>query len=88
MRKILLIIGLCFLPLNVYAHDKPHEPTPLNVPDDGSNHNALAIAVIIGLGICAYHRCWESKESVKVSDTMTPEVPQNEYMRIRRETKP
>lgn len=67
------------------AHDryKPPEPTPMNVPDDGSNHNALAIGIVVIAGaICIIHQCWKPKP-VKAESTITPEIPENEYMRLR-----
>ena len=82
MRIIpLLILSLMALP--AYAGGEHYTPPvpPQNVPDDGSNHNALAIAVVIGLAVCAYHRCWETKPEKSV--TITPEIPQNEFIRIR-----
>ena len=79
MKYMLLIMCLVITP--VYAgkdHYKPPEPTPINVPDDGSNHNALLLGVAILAGVCIYHRCWEPKP-VKAEAGITPEVPKNEY---------
>lgn len=79
ITNLLLISILLVVP--AYAgerHNPPPEPVPLNVPDDGSNHNALAIAVILGLAVCAYHSCWKSKP-VKAEKGITPEIPKNEY---------
>ena len=78
MKYLLLIMCLAIAP--VYAGDRHHhpEPTPINVPDDGSNHNAFAIAVVIGLGVCAYYKCWKPKP-VKAESSITPEIPRNEY---------
>jgi len=81
--KIIVLLLVSLLSFPVYAggeHSSP-QPPPQNVPDDGSNHNALAIAVVIGLAVCAYHRCWETKPEKSV--TITPEIPQNEFIRIR-----
>ena len=84
MKYILLIIGLCFLPLNAYAGGNHHpEPVPLNVPDDGSNHNALAIGiVVIAATACIVTKCWKPKP-VKTAGSSIPEIPQNEYITIR-----
>jgi len=62
----------------------PTAPTsaPQQVPDGGSNHNALAIAAVVALGVCIYHKCWQPKP-VKAEASLVPEVPQNEYLRIR-----
>ena len=65
-----------------YAHDRHNEPTPINVPDDGSNHNALIAGVVILGAVCWYHQCWKPKP-VKAESTITPEIPENEYMRLR-----
>ena len=77
---ILLLASLLSLPAYASGYHNPSTP-PQNVPDDGSNHNALAIAVVIGLAVCAYHKCWESKP--EKSATIVPEIPQNEFIRIR-----
>ena len=53
-----LLLILFLLTSTAYAGEN-HQPQ--NVQDDGSNHNALAIAVVIGAGICVYHRCWAKK---------------------------
>ena len=79
----LIILLLASLSLPVYAgnphHDhSPPEPTPINVPDDGSNHNSLLLSVAILAGVCIYHRCWEPKP-VKAEAGITPEIPKNEY---------
>ena len=69
-------------------HEHPVEPTPISVPDDGSNHNALAIGAVILLGVCLYHRCWEQTDG-KTADAqpsrITPEPTTNEYLRIRKQ---
>ena len=57
-----------------HHHNPSPEPTPINVPDDGSNHNAIAIAA----GVCVYFKCWKPKP-VKAESSMVPEVPRNEY---------
>ena len=78
MLKAVLLSLLLIAP--VYAGERHHhpEPVPINVPDDGSNHNALAIAVIVGLAVCAWTECWKPKP-VKAETNMVPEVPKNEY---------
>ena len=50
------------------------------VPEGGSNHNALAIAAVLALGVCIYHECWKLRP-VKAEASSVPEVPQNEYLR-------
>ena len=80
----LIILLLASLSLPVYAgnphHDhSPPEPTPINVPDDGSNHNALAIGIaLFAITACVYSKCWKPKP-VKAEAGITPEVPKNEY---------
>ena len=76
----LFILLLVSLSLPAYAGDYHHkpDPAPVNVPDDGSNHNALAIAAVIGLGICAWTKCWKPKP-VKAEAGIVPEIPKNEY---------
>lgn len=101
--NLLLALLLTFQPL-VYANDKapghrlgagvqcPPPPAPpaapANVPDGGSNHNALAIGAVILLGVCLYHRCWEQTENKTAdaqSSRVTPDIPANEYLRIRKQ---
>ena len=77
--KYLLII-MCLVITPVYAGDRHHpKPDPINVPDDGSNHNALAIGIVIMAGVACYlHKCWKPKP-VKVETSMVPEPTKNEY---------
>jgi hypothetical protein len=89
--KLLSILLLLFA-YPTYAGNPHHnhptpEPVPINAPDDGSNHNALLLGVILAAGTCWYFKCWKPKP-VKAEASITPEISQNEYMRIRRETKP
>ena len=77
MIKYLLVLFMTF-PAYAGGNHKPPEPTPINVPDDGSNHNALLLGVAILAGVCIYHRCWEPKP-VKAEAGITPEIPKNEY---------
>jgi hypothetical protein len=80
ITTLVLVLGLI---LPTYAHDNHHKPPePINVPNDGSNHNALAMAVIVGIGVCVYYKCWKPKP-VKAEASITPEIPQNEYITIR-----
>ena len=73
---ILLLVSLSF---PVYAGDYHHRPEPINVPDDGSNHNALAIGIVsAAIGVCIWKECWRPKP-VKAEASMVPEVPRNEY---------
>lgn len=89
---LLLALLLTYQPL-VYADDRCPPllapPTaPANVPDGGSNHNALAIGAVILLGLCLYHRCWEQTENKTVDaqpSRMTPDIPANDYLRIRKQ---
>ncbi|HJS82861.1 MAG TPA: hypothetical protein VJ742_08530 [Nitrososphaera sp.] len=77
----LLPILLFLIALPVYAGDRHHhkpEPTPINVPDEGSNHNALILAAIVAMGVCVYHQCWKPKP-VKVTGSSVPEIPKNEF---------
>ena len=75
----LIILLLASLSLPAYAGDRHHEPTPINIPDDGSNHNALAIGIVIFAGVACYiHKCWKPKP-VKAEASMVPESPKNEY---------
>ena len=76
MKYLLLIMCLVITP--VYAGDYHHKPEPVNVPDDGSNHNALAIGLFIAAGVCIYHQCWKPKP-VKAETSLVPEPPKNEY---------
>ena len=80
MKWIILLLASLSLP--VYAggnHHKPPEPTPINVPDDGSNHNALAIGIVIFAGVACYlHKCWKPKP-VKAETSLVPEPTKNEY---------
>lgn len=76
--KLLPILLLC-LALPVYAHDrKPPESIPINVPDDGSNHNALLLGVVVIAVVCIYHKCWKPKP-VKATGSSVPEIPRNEF---------
>ena len=79
MKYLLLIMCLVITP--VYAGGNHHhpKPDPINVPDDGSNHNALAIGIVIFAGVACYiHKCWKPKP-VKAEAGITPEIPKNEY---------
>ena len=86
MKKLALLL-LLLLVSPVLAggnhHSKPEPtpaPTPLNVPDDGSNHNALAIAVVLAAGVCIYYKCWQARTALDPSPSrITPEIPQNEF---------
>lgn len=75
--KLLPILLFC-IALPVYAggnHYKPPEP----VPDDGSNHNALAIGiVVVAATVCIVNKCWKPKP-VKAETSLVPEPPRNEY---------
>ena len=75
MRMMLLILSLMIAP--VYAGDY-HRSEPVNVPDDGSNHNALVIGLFVAAAICGYTKCWKPKP-VKAEANLIPEVPKNEY---------
>ena len=79
----LVLIGT-LLVVPAYAGDYHHhpKPTPINVPDDGSNHNALAIGIVIAAGVCWYYKCWKPKKMVAETN-LVPEVPKNEYIQIR-----
>ena len=80
--RFLIILALFISP--AYAgeyHHKP-DPTPINVPDDGSNHNAIAIGLFIAAAICGYTKCWKPKKMV-AEKGITPEIPKNEYIIIR-----
>lgn len=80
MLKVLLLS--LFLITPVYAgnphHDHTPPPEPLNVPDDGSNHNAILLGAAIIAGVCIYHKCWKPKP-VKATGSLVPESPKNEY---------
>mgnify|MGYP001582296449 CR=1 FL=1 len=54
----LLVTTLAF-PVYASGDHKPPEPAPVNVPDDGSNHNALAIGLFIAAAVCIWKRCYE-----------------------------
>ena len=79
--RFLIILVLLISP--AYAggnHHKPPEPTPINVPDDGSNHNALAIGIFVIAGVtCWVHKCWKPKP-VKATGSIVPENPRNEFV--------
>lgn len=81
-----LMCGLWAAPVSAggnHHHSPPPEPTPVNVPDDGSNHNALIIGVAIMAFVCAYHRCWKAKPVQDNEPTrITPELP-NDRLIIR-----
>ncbi len=72
------------LSLPAYAGDPHHEhapaPAPLNVPDEGSNHNALAIGLAIAAGVCIYHKCWQTKPAKIGQGSIVPEPPRNEFV--------
>lgn len=57
-----------------------------NSPGHNSSHEVIAVAVLVLLGACLYHRCWE-RNGNKTLDSqpsrVTPEIPANEYLRIR-----
>lgn len=74
----LIILLLASLSLPVYAGGYHHKPEPINVPDDGSNHNALLLGAVILGAVCWYHKCWKPKP-VKVKGSLVPESPKNEY---------
>ena len=74
----LLLVSLLSFPAYAGDRHRPPEPTPINVPDDGSNHNALAIGLFIATGVCVYFKCWKQKP-VKAEASLVPEPPKNEY---------
>ena len=78
MKYLLLIMCLIITPVYAGGYHHP-KPDPINVPDDGSNHNALAIGIVIFAGVACYiHKCWKPKP-VKAETSLVPEPPKNEY---------
>lgn len=82
MRYILLLLVSLSLPVYAGGRHRPPEPIPepppADISDDGSNHNAFAIAVFIAAGVCIYYKCWKPKP-VKAETSLVPEIPKNEY---------
>lgn len=75
----LLPILLFLIALPAYSGESHHhEPATINVPDDGSNHNALLLGAVIIGAVCWYHQCWKPKP-VKTTGSIVPETPKNEY---------
>ncbi len=89
--KLLSILLLLAFP--VYAGDPHHDEHPINVPDNGSNHNAIEIGLIIAGTACLAKdiydyftknrwrwNCLAKDENVvDNSGRLTPEIPKNEY---------
>ena len=79
MLKLILLSLLLAVPAYAGDRHKPPEPTPINVPDSGSNHNALAMGIVIVAGVACYiNKCWKPKP-VKAETSLVPEIPKNEY---------
>jgi len=78
--KYLLMLLLLFpsVALGGGRHTKPPpaEPVEEQAPIGGSNHNAIAIALVIAAGICVYHRCWERDDQTVVKFKGKQETPQ------------
>jgi len=77
MRFILVLI-LVLIMAPALAGGRHHPPHNESSPG-GNNHNAIAIALVIGAGICVYHRCWESKEDATLA---TPDIKEINGLRI------
>ena len=79
MLKVILLSLMLVAPAYASDRHKPPEPTPINVPDDGSNHNALVMGIVIFATVaCVYHKCWKPKKMV-ADKGIAPEIPKNEY---------
>ena len=79
MKKVFLIIVLVLLVVPAYASDKP---PPVTINNENSDHNVLTLVAVIAAGVCIYHKCWQPKP-VKAETGITPEIPQNEFIKVR-----
>ena len=77
-----LIGSLLVVPAYASGDHDDSPPAPIQGDANGSNHNVLSLVAVIAAGVCIYHKCWQPKP-VKAETGITPEIPQNEFIKVR-----